>query len=440
MATIANAPPEILASIFELGIYSCGITSIQPVSLVCTTWRDIINTTPRLWGIIILEKNTPARIFEIQISKAKAAPLSVLIPSQPLGKRYRGIIDRLVSLSSNWISADVSTEHLLLSNLDTYHNLEYLRLSCRGNPGEFSMNIPLFSHEQSIKHLQKLHSFDAINLNRSWITPFLGPSIKHFRLQQKGIRSENMDDLQCYLSRIPQILTLELDHLHFVRRIMRSPASITSFLPNLQTLQLANSPYAARLLCALSAPSLKSLSISTWSAFIPMTPLFVQWSQSGITPTNLHTLELINCLQPGDIPYLIRWLGRLPNLVSLCIKDDCNRESESTQHFFDALSYPQPTENGEAMWLCPSLTILHVEMVDQKLADLIPIARSRGRNASPIYDISPPKQLRRVVAQICPESIDATEERVLFDSFIEQPYCICLSSGLGLGCCGTPFA
>ncbi|KAF8183655.1 hypothetical protein BJ912DRAFT_976030 [Pholiota molesta] len=362
MGHYRNTPPEILASIFELGIYSC----------VCTTWRDIINTTPRLWGIIILEKNTPARIFK---SKSRRRRLPHYL---------------------NWVSADVSTEHLLSSNLDTYHNLEYLRLSCRGNPGEFSM-------------ISQTHSFDAINLNRSWITPFLGPSIKRFRLQQKGIRSENMDDLECYLSRIPQISTLELDHLHFTS------------------------------LCTISAFSKITL-ISTWSAFIPMTPLLVQWSQPGITPTNLHTLELINCLQPGDLPYLIRWLGRLPNLVSLWIKDDRNRESESTQHFFDALSYPQPTENGKAMWLCPSLTILHVEMVDQKLADLIPIARSRGRNASPICDISPPKQLRRVVAQICPESIDATEERVLFDSFIEQPYCICLSSGLGLGCCGTPFA
>ncbi|KAF9481489.1 hypothetical protein BDN70DRAFT_876280 [Pholiota conissans] len=468
MANIIEViPPEILASIFETVIYSCGITSILPISLVCTAWRDIIDHTPRLWGIILFEKHTPPHILHSQISKAKAAPLSVTIPVR-LGRKHQEIISRLTSLSHNWVSAEVSIQHLIYNSPeDAYCNLETLVLS-RGRPQK-SLGVGEESPTKSAQivskptfvHPAKLHSFSAIGIGRSWVLPFLSFSIRHFRLRQKGDILQNMHDLERYLVRIPQLVTLELDHFYFSNPLMRSEHSSTILLRNLEVLRLTNMSYSPAILCALTVPSLQLLTISalpllwdsTYYVWIPasfrrykptpMAPLFSQWSQDGIIPANLHTLELHNCLLPGDISYLIRWLARLPNLVSLSLKDDGVHRSmiippDVARQFYDSLALPQPRiDSDEAVWICPSLTILHLEIANRFLTDLLPIAQSRGKGASPIHGILPPKQLRRVEAQICPLGVDKVEERILFDSLIEQPYCICHNFGLGLGCMGA---
>ena len=107
---------------------------------------------------------------------------------------------------------------------------------------------------------------------------------------------------------------------------------------------------------------------------------------------NFHTLELVSCLRFTDVPFLIRWLTRLPNLVRLILKDDAIGEAATTlgQDTDDANLYKAPSSIADG-WLCPSLMILH---------PLRPIARARGGIASPEFEIPPPSRLRRIEATL----------------------------------------
>ncbi|KAF8151732.1 hypothetical protein B0H34DRAFT_728772 [Crassisporium funariophilum] len=159
---------------------------------------------------------------------------------------------------------------------------------------------------------------------------------------------------------------------------------------------------------------------------------------------NLHTFELTQCLQPTDVPHLIRWLARLPNIVHLILKDDAigkaattlSSEAEQT-NIYEALASPAGGRSGcgePGGWLCPSLTILHLD-TDDVVADLIPIARARGGFDISAHYVHPPKALRRMEALICSSS--SQEEKEELCSLVEQAICVCISCGLAIA--GTYF-
>ena len=68
-----------------------------------------------------------------------------------------------------------------------------------------------------------------------------------------------------------------------------------------------------------------------------MVSFFSQWSHPSFVPVKLHTLELVSCLIFTDVPFLIRWLTRLPNLVRLILKDDAIGEAATLESL---ISYP----------------------------------------------------------------------------------------------------
>ncbi|KAG6820586.1 hypothetical protein H0H93_014813 [Arthromyces matolae] len=103
-------PHEILATVFEIGILTWDIRFLPPLRLVCHTWNEIVMTTPRLWGIISLDKWTDPDRLAYQISKAKHSPISIYV-RRPNEVRSKAL-HMIVGLSSNWVHADVSTSML----------------------------------------------------------------------------------------------------------------------------------------------------------------------------------------------------------------------------------------------------------------------------------------------------------------------------------------
>jgi len=391
---IHDIPPEILAAAFEFGIYNWGIEFISPLSCVCRNWRFIVENTPRLWGIISVAYRSSPHVLEKQITKAKASPLSIQIfPSAAQGRKHAQVREQLSVLSANWVSADVGTAFLCESGTrwnTLRYNLEALKLS-RGKP---TFNDPGSFFEDSTYRPQQplpFHTFSADSLPKAWTIGFLGPWIKHFSLRQWGI-GQNLADTWDYLARIPKAVTIELcevQHVEHPGRIPPIPHTIS--LPELETLRLKSVKLAPAVVTAIAAPSLRTLSIhhevSRWWWYGPLTlsGFFTQWSQPSHTPTHLHTLELIDCLKDIDVPYLIRWLWRLPNLVRLLLTDDqigkvASRSSPLPENeevnLYHALAYPQKI-NDNSLWLCPSLMILYLDTTPE-LMDLIPISCSRG--------------------------------------------------------------
>ncbi|KDR71568.1 hypothetical protein GALMADRAFT_74855 [Galerina marginata CBS 339.88] len=449
MVDIHDIPPEILITAFEIGIFTFGISFLAPLSLVCQDWHDIINQTPRLWGIISIFKRTPPSALERQVTKAKASPLYIMIAPDARLSKHKKALKELIDLAGNWVVGDLGYEVVSATRwIDLYNSLEGLSLhgsrptSTHNDPRPFFEGIT-----NNMKRGTKLHSFTANGISRPWTLGFLGPSIKYFSLRRDD--QSKMMDTWDYLVRLPEATTIELEELNHRGTPLARP---TITLHKLNTLRLRHVRYSAQLLSSIAAPALQILSIDHtlrypntfwyWQVQEPntpppsMVPFFLAWSEPIHRPTNLHTLELINSIKQDDVPFLIRWLARLPNLSCLYIKDDSyNAIGQAAAHLlpdgqetdlYKALSRPvagpdQPT------WLCPSLSILHLDSTHE-IADLISIARGRSGIDPHIYDIPPPKPLHILEAYFCAGAKEAEIE--LLHSLVGQAYCLCLSCDL----------
>jgi hypothetical protein len=452
MFVLDSLPPEIFARIFEAGILTWGIGFLAPVCLVCKAWNDIVATTPHLWGIITITKDSDSLTLQAQLSKAKASPLTVNIISNfsaiSAKKSLQAVLNRVVSLSHNWVRADVSTDLLLKCRWSEMHSsLQELRLSTFGAMiGEDDF---FDTDDAAFGSLSKLHCFTAHSIPSRWITHFLSPSITYLDLFFHRTESETLTDASGYFSQIPEVRVLKLTR--FPHGDLASTLHPPVHLAKLTTLELNLVAHPSRILCQMSAPSLQILSIhhpggiydphnNHWKTdhepeFAPLAAFFSQWSQGDFLPLRLHTLELVECLRIDDVPYLIRWLARLPSLVRLILLDDAVgmavelRSSSEETNILKALASPQEAGTPVKGWLCPSLMQLHLA-TNLSLTDLIDVARARGGITTPPYSTSPPSRLRSITAPLCPSgSQDEIEE---LKSLADNVRCGCLGCEFNL--------
>ncbi|KIM43914.1 hypothetical protein M413DRAFT_442980 [Hebeloma cylindrosporum] len=443
-ADIHAIPPEILAAIFVMGVHTWEIQFVSTLSRVCQDWKSVVDNTPRLWGVIFISSRSSPGVLEKQLAKAKASPLSLWVLPCAQAIQLNRVRKQLFALSANWVEADVGTAFLCESGTGwnaLRHNLQRLTL-CRGHstsddPGSFFEDSTDISHRQP-----SLHTFYSLSLPVAWTRGFLGPWIKHFYLRQSG-KGQKITDTWEYLARIPNAKTISLyqvQHVEHPDEVLQPPCTIV--LAKLRDLKFRRVKFSSVVLAAIAAPSLQTLSIdeaseSVWGSPSSMSSCFTQWIQPSHTPAHLHTLELIDTLKSGDIPYLIRFLRLLPNLVRLLITDDeVGRATASTStssngkvKLYYALAYPYVNEDGgstSSAWLCPSLMILYLDTAPE-LTELIPIARSRGGIAPFTAGIPPPARLRRLESNLCPVDLDELNE---LKCSIDEVNCICLHCGL----------
>ncbi|KAF9530769.1 hypothetical protein CPB83DRAFT_892407 [Crepidotus variabilis] len=455
MASVHDIPPEIIAASFEMAIFTWGISVLRPLSLVCPSWRDIIDHTPRLWGILLLQgklRASKVKRLTDQLEKAKESPLSIVCGP---AARDHPILKRIAALSHNWVMADVNTSHLSTTQWSTLKNsLQELKLSRFGVDNWNALSMAFFDDDDDgVRVLQpgKLQSFTAVALPRCWVTGFLSrnPTIRNFRLE----RGHNIQNTLHYIKFLYNASSIELVDLVHTSTTADPPP--TTHLRDLRNLRLNGVDYPSLVLSNVAAPNLQTLTIDGkepqclrgrfYGVDIdrdqqPLAPFLAQWSQPGFLPEHLHTLELKYCLDIADVPYLIRWLERLNHLVRMTIVDDTVGEAATSRiqesvgetNIYRALARPRVQEDGTLCWLCPSLMILYLD-TDAELSDLIPIARVRGGNWIPkdpgVDDETtlPPARLRRIESTICSGN---PPERKELESLIDEMYCTCTHCGL----------
>lgn len=433
-----QVPSDVYATIFEIGVLAWGIDFLPRICLVCRAWNEIVISTPSLWGIInILDKRARyPYTLGLQITKAKAAPLTVSIPPSVLPPAVAWEVRRLTSLSRNWVSAVVHTNTLLQCRWsDMRSSLGSLHLS-RSFPST-DPATDFFGDLTEFRQPPKLHTFTATALSKEWILPFLSSSIKFFRLKVNPRHDDQVhltSTIDC-LSRIPAVNTLIIESIRHFQSVPLNQKTV--YLRELLTLELVRSCYVSPLLCAISATSLQTLFVDhqyrphrsrnsqNESPSLALASFFSQWSHSNYLPANLHTLKLVECLQLADVPFLIRFLSRLPNLVRLIIVDDTVGNAAELppggeeRNLFRALESSKGAESVGGGWLCTSLMVLHLE-TDLQVQDLIRIARARNETTSSPSSTSNPNRLRWVDAMLCSSGSrsEVEELRTLVDSAV----------------------
>ncbi|KAG6808659.1 hypothetical protein H0H92_003360 [Tricholoma furcatifolium] len=298
-------------------------------------------------------------------------------------KAYDEVLRMLVDLSVNWVKADISIPVLKADRWAELHGtLETLRLQSRG-PAPNSNADDFFRAGGALFITPpRLRSGAAYRLPNEWIAPFLSSSITYFEFSSN--MKSDLSTTLAYISKIPNVATLiltDVDHSKFELIPSFQPPIV---LQNLRILDLIEVSNPSSILCTLLAPALQTLHISdSFPARIrhnlpynlqPLSAFFIAWSKSPFLPTQLRSLSLSHCLIPTDVPFLIRWLVRLPSLSSLELNDasigqtrkslsspfssDMGADMEQT-NIFAALTHPNhyhPDANfGDRLtWLCPS--------------------------------------------------------------------------------------
>lgn len=315
-----DVPPEILAGIFELGALAWGVGCLPSLCLVCRDWNDIVANTPRLWGIIDINHRSPDRFLNSQIDKAKASPLSVFVNlvietkgHNSLRNKKSGksqILKRLTDLTQNWVRASITTYVLSTCRwVDLRTNLEELHLS----KSSLSCNIDHFFQDSNTAPSlpPKLHTITADAIPKSWTLPFLTSNIKSFSLYRT-----NDFDVTGYLPRIPHVIHLRLNKIQTPVIFALAGAQQAVLLENLAVLELSHVEHPFFILSHIRATKLEKLSIEhtprsrhlSQTSQVSLSPFFAQWSQPTFLPSSLHTLKLAECLRPGDVEFLLRWL------------------------------------------------------------------------------------------------------------------------------------
>lgn len=459
---VDDVPPELLAHTFELGIKTYGIRFLPPLCLVCKRWNDLVVSTPRLWGILTLDISSDPLTVYSQIARAKASPLEVYMSDRNGGKLKGAILQKVVQLARQWVCAEIQTHALRLARWSEMHaGLEQLRLRkgrlITGPDGHLTDGADAFFDVDA--PYPKLHSFTAIELEEAWITRFLSPSITSFELV-KIYGAHSISSTLDYLSLTTNLQYLRLNTIS--HRPCKPSDNRVIHLPSLRTLSVSNVSYLKDFLLRLRVPSLHTFTVPEhiqsiqrfwWSTHgntnlyvdSSMSLVFSQWSQPDCLPTHLHTLNLSNCLQKTDLPYLIRWLARLPSLVRLILRDPiisfAAQKSDPESDLFSALASPNGAREliGDGGWLCPSLMQLTLDTdtsnvyssgsCDNAPADgFIAIARARGGSVPPVSVDGkmqmPPTRLRHLEGNLCSDG-DLSE----LDGLVDIVICTCLGCG-----------
>lgn len=356
---VNRLPPEIISCIARCVLEDGGVdaTSVVPLTHVCRHWRNCIVSTPGIWALIYSER---AKLAELSLKRAKAAPLTIRLD---LGGLTRKFLDILLPHFQNTVSftcinlSNIGDLTRLLNFPKSMPNLRSLSLtnprygdpmSQPVDPFDFSAhtalrelslcNIPLVPSILSLRTLTKFsllnHNFrlhidillDLLEENRALESAslrirFAKPSLCHSqrrapignKLQHLSISSDNTGNIRALISGIALRGggTLEIVHAGMNAELtsILSGVSLTH-LPNLSfpptIMEYGPFPRSIRLLGPGGSFSYKGL-VNTECAFgeFPLLPL-----------TNIRELRL-EC----HGPWILRQfrLSSFPSLEVLAV-------------------------------------------------------------------------------------------------------------------------
>ncbi|RXW20835.1 hypothetical protein EST38_g5018 [Candolleomyces aberdarensis] len=370
-----DLPPEILATAFEIGVLTWGIHFLPAVCLVCRDWNSVVQNAPHLWGIIQVTKSSQVKRLLDRIIKAKDAPLTVYIsPRASDMLSITPVLAALIRKCNRWARATLSTP---------------------GLPGELFFKPSENEIPPSGSPVLRILSMTGWHEDGSWTKHLLSPSLQHLCLTPGFDHKIPVISMLDQLYRTPNARRIEFRQVVYQNEPADLLASAVIHLDKLVSLELSSINYPSLLLSYIARLSLQKLIVGPRLLYEPpghdkplkrLAPFLSRWCQPGFVPSSLHTLELFRCMQPSDIPYLIRFLAQLPNLVVLDLDDDALDDSPEQitdeDNVLRALSSPEGARSGIRGWLRPSLMAFHFENVNIRFQDLLDVARVRGCNSS----------------------------------------------------------
>ncbi|KAJ7076537.1 hypothetical protein B0H15DRAFT_863628 [Mycena belliarum] len=430
-------PPEIFARVLEIAIESWGIGFLPPICRVSSTCRDVVLSTPSLWGIISIDKHSSLPPLKLQLAKAKETDLRITFSHKGWSKNSTNkytqrLMDCLTPLAHNWVRLDLPTILLALARSADMGRLGALSLRLISVTDTSSADT-FFGQDGTQSTPPNLHSFTASALPEEWTTRFLSPRITFFEIGR--LRNIPAATIERYLSRTPNVHTLNLLKLNL---LPLSALNTPLTLSNLHNLDVTEVEGLMPLLLDIRAPSLRTLAIRDCTG--EMGPVFSQWSQQSHLPAALQRLELAHCLNADDTPFLIRWLARLPALLRLTLAhahaDELPWAAASASVETDllcALASPHGAGPVVGGWLCPALRHLYLD-VPLSLADLLPLARARGpRSEARPRGPGAPAALSSIQAHLCCSgTADELAELRSYFAEAEDVWCLCVGCSFNL--------
>ncbi|KAJ7730852.1 hypothetical protein DFH07DRAFT_1065879 [Mycena maculata] len=434
---IDTLPPEIFARMLEIAIETWGVGFLPAICLVSSSCYDVVLSTPSLWGIIVVDKQSRMPLLDLQLAKAKATDLRITFPRKGWQnhkhKHFRRFVNSLVALAHNWVQVEMPTSLLSLTRWADMRRVEALslRYSTSGAQPNREASVSAaekFFGSEAVYTMRNLHSFTAMGLSEEWVTRFLSPRITYFKIGR--LAEIPASTVQRYLSLIPAVHTL---HLHSISFLPLSAREQTVNLSNLTNLELVGITNLTPLLLNMRVSALRTLSIR--SCFGEMRPVLSQWSEAGFLPSHLQTLELAHCFSQKDIPFLIRWLARLPALLRLTIAhsdeiaDPTAPSASAENDLFRALAVPDGAGPVVGGWLCPALIHLCLDTSLRSVADILPIVRARCADPTP----GSPARLQSIQAQVCSSgTVEELDELRAFFADDSDVGCVCLGCSFNL--------
>lgn len=161
-----------------------------------------------------------------------------------------------IELSTNWVSADVSTLTLFFCRWsDMRGTLENLMLTDSRLRDNVAAADVFFDTENIAFHGPlHLRSFAAFRLSKSCISRFLTPCLTYFKLMHgnETVITQTLEEIISYLYQVPNLSVLNLENVTYsVQSLPERPALLTK----LTDLKLSYVLYHSMVLCEITAPS-----------------------------------------------------------------------------------------------------------------------------------------------------------------------------------------
>ncbi|KAK7048207.1 F-box domain-containing protein [Favolaschia claudopus] len=275
IAPIRSLPVELLAEIFSWTVFEPNTWSpvyerghfqqTLYISHVCSHWRKVAQTTPRLWtGPVEISNRRPTKMSipvyaqELQKWLERSAPLSIPISfatdseSTATWEDVRPVLEEALKISVRWHSCDMyfdSFREVLLQDLSEYPMDTLETLFIEGDDDSPGPVIPVTLAFGATPRLRRLNMGTGVNVEISWT-----------QLTRLDLRPESPKDALDILSYCPNLVDVTIVAVAW-RQVPEARLDIV--LNRLRELHLTffESPLFMPFLQCLFAPRLKHLTL-----------------------------------------------------------------------------------------------------------------------------------------------------------------------------------
>lgn len=370
LSPLRQLPPEILSEIFFLCLYTGdSLDILQPPWLlghVCSRWRAIALSTPRLWFYLNLDLDTisdtrpkdAVSMVGTYLQRSRETLLSLFIRSSTGSANHHPIVDLLVACSHRWQFVQFSvpipffpTLSGIRGRLPSLQRLGILAVK-QNESGPTTGTYPVLDIFEGATRLNELKTLccpqpgEMLALPWSQLVGYQGNYARTEEVISVFAKATNIT--HCHLSYT----------LHSPPATFEAPVDHLLRLPSLRTLTLSLSQSRPNILDHLILPVLSEMRISGYGVGFSKLISLLDRSSCSLTKLSLRSrLPFPN----GD---LIRLLQQTPQLSQLAV------QAQTENADLIALTY-RPSPEAPKSCIVPNLKRIDIESPTSFSGDLL---------------------------------------------------------------------